>query len=150
LARAHIVAVAAPSYLVGRRMPREPADLGAFDGILMRSTQTGRIAGRVMRNRAGAEMVVELKPRVVFNDPEAICRAALMGVGVGLLAVPDVLPHLKSGALVRLLPRWYADVGAISLYFAGQRLLPAKTRAFVDFIVERFREQKLAARFSAL
>jgi DNA-binding transcriptional LysR family regulator len=103
-----------------------------------------------MRNRAGAEMAVELKPRVVFNDPEALGRAALMGLGVALLAMPDVLPHLKSGALVRLLPRWYADVGPISLYFAGQRLLPAKTRAFVDFIVEQFREQRLAERFSAV
>ncbi|HEV7714653.1 MAG TPA: LysR family transcriptional regulator, partial [Steroidobacteraceae bacterium] len=56
LARAHIVAVAAPSYLKGKRVPREPSGLATFQGLLMRSTQTGRITGRVMRNRAGAEM----------------------------------------------------------------------------------------------
>jgi hypothetical protein len=38
----------------------------------------------------------------------------------------------------------------LMLYFAGQRLLPAKTRAFVDFVVEAFRKQRLAARFSAV
>jgi DNA-binding transcriptional LysR family regulator len=60
-----------------------------------------------------------------------------------------VLPHLESRALVRLLPGWYADAGPISLYFAGRKLLPAKTRAFVDFIVEQFQRQNLARRFSA-
>ncbi len=39
---------------------------------------------------------------------------------------------------VRLLPQWHADAGPISLYFAGQRLLLAKTRVFVDFVVEQF------------
>lgn len=50
---------------------------------------------------------------------------------------------------MRLLPRWYADAGPISLYFAGQRLLPAKTRVFIDFVVEAFRKQRLAERFLA-
>ena len=86
----------------------------------------------------------------MLNEPEAICRAALLGLGVALIALPNALPHLERGTLVRLLPRWYADVGPISLYFAGQRLLPAKTRAFVDFVMEAFREQRLAERFSAL
>ena len=48
------------------------------------------------------------------------------------------------------LPRWYADGGPISLYFAGGRLLPAKTRAFVDFVVEAFERERLAERFSAV
>jgi hypothetical protein len=30
------------------------------------------------------------------------------------------------------------------LYFTSQKLLPAKTRAFVDFVTEAFRTQKLA------
>ena len=59
-----------------------------------------------------------------------------MGLGVALLATPHALPQLQSGALVRLLPSWYADVGPLSLYFSGHKLLPAKTRAFVDFVVE--------------
>jgi len=50
---------------------------------------------------------------------------------------------------VRLLPEWHADVGPLSLYFAGHRLLPAKTRVFVDFVVEQFRRQGLAKKFAA-
>jgi DNA-binding transcriptional LysR family regulator len=72
-----------------------------------------------------------------------------MGLGVGLVGMPHALPHLQSGALVRLLPRWYSDAGAISLYFAGQKLLPTKTRVFVDFVVDAFRKEDLAGRLSA-
>jgi DNA-binding transcriptional LysR family regulator len=149
LARAHIVAVAAPSYLVDKPLPRDPGGLAAFGGIVRRSVQSGRLQAWVMRNAAGEEIAAELPPRLVLNDPEAMCRAALMGLGVSLVPLPHVLPHLESRALVRLLPGWYADAGPISLYFAGRKLLPAKTRAFVDFIVEQFQRQNLARRFSA-
>ena len=115
----------------------------------MRSAQTGRIRSWTLRNRAGEQATVDLRPRVILSDPEAICRCAIMGLGIALIATPHVLPHLKSRALVRLLPEWHADIGPISLYFAGQKLLPAKTRAFVDFIVDSFKRQGLAAKFSA-
>lgn len=150
LARAHIVAVAAPSYMQGRPSPRSPAELSDLDGVVMRSVQSGRVRVRVMRNAGGAEMAVELKPRMIVNAPDAVSRGVRLGMGVGLLAMPDVLPHLESGALLRLLPDWYVDAGPISLYFASQKLLAAKTRAFVDFVTETFREQRLAQRFLAL
>jgi len=150
LARAHIVAVASPAYMAGRRAPREPADLAALDGIVMRSVRSGRLRDRMMRDRAGAQAPVELQPRIVLSDPDALCRAALLGLGVALVAMPHALPHLEGGALLRLLPRWYADGGPISLYFAGGGLLPAKTRAFVDFVVEAFARERLAERFSAI
>jgi len=45
LTRAHMVAVASPGYLEGKTLPREPGDLAAFDGIVMRSTQSESWAG---------------------------------------------------------------------------------------------------------
>jgi DNA-binding transcriptional LysR family regulator len=65
-----------------------------------------------------------------------------------LIAVPHTLPHLESGALVRLVPQWYADAGSISIYYATRTLLPAKTRVFVEFVVEAFRRQRFAERFA--
>lgn len=150
LARVHIIAVAAPSYLQGRRVPHHPRDLVALDGVVLRSPQTGRVRARVMRNRAGEEAPVEMKPTIVMSDPEAMCRCALMGLGVALVAMPHALPHLESGALVRVLKDWWVDFGATSIYFSSKTLMPAKTRAFVDFIVERFRRDRLAERFSAV
>jgi DNA-binding transcriptional LysR family regulator len=149
LAPLHVIAVASPEYLQGHKPPRHPNDLASLDSIAMRSAQSGRVRVWKMRNRKGIEAILEQKARIVADDPEAICQLALRGLGVALIAVPFVLPHLKSGALRRVLPDWYSDLGAISLYFTSQKLLPAKTRAFVDHITEAFREQKLARRFSA-
>ena len=148
LAPLHVVAVTSPAYLKGRTPPADPAGLAAFDGIVMRSTQSRRIRDRIMRNAAGAEMAVPLKPTIVFDDPEAMCRAALLGLGATLIAVPHALPHLERGTLVRLVPQWYVDAGPISIYYASRTLIPAKTRVFVDFVVEAFRRQRLAERFA--
>jgi DNA-binding transcriptional LysR family regulator len=149
LAEVHVVAVASPAYLARRPTPSDPSILAACKGIALRSPRTGRRRVWVMRNRRGQEASVDLEPAVVVNDPEAACRAALMGIGVALLPMPHAWPHLESGRLTRLLPGWCADAGAISIYFAGGRLLPAKTRAFVDFVVEEFRRRKLAQKFAA-
>ena len=148
LAPAHIVAVASPAYMKGRTPPVDPTDLATFDGIVMRSSRTGRINQRIMRDAAGLEVPVVQSETVVLNDPAAMCSAALLGLGVTLLVVPDALPHLERGTLVRLLPRWYADLGPISLYYANKTMLPGKTRAFIDHVVEAFRRERLAQRFA--
>ena len=148
LAPLHIVAVASPGYLKGRTPPADPSGLAAFDGVVMRSMHTGRVRERIMRNAAGDEMAVPQKTTIAFDDPEAMCRAALLGLGVTLIAVPHALPHLETGALVRLAPQWYSDSGPISIYYATRTLLPAKTRVFVDFVVEAFRRDRLAERFA--
>jgi DNA-binding transcriptional LysR family regulator len=64
--------------------------------------------------------------------------------------MPHVIKHLKSGSLVRVLPDWYTEQGVISLYFAAKKLMPTKTRVFVDFIVDKFRSQQLAEKWSAI
>lgn len=77
-----------------------------------------------------------------------MCQAALLGLGVALIVVPDALPHLKSRKLVRLCPQWYADIGPISLYYASRTLLPAKTRAFIELVSDAFLRGRLAERFA--
>jgi DNA-binding transcriptional LysR family regulator len=148
LAPAHLVAVASPAYMAGRKTPGDPRDLEDLDGIVMRSGRTGRVRHRTMRDTAGNEMPARLGETIMVNDPAAMREAAILGLGVTLLAVSDVLSSIERGALVRLLPRWYADAGAISIYYATRALLPAKTRVFVDFIVEAFERERLAERFA--
>lgn len=148
LAPAHIVAVASPAFMEMRTPPVDPSDLASFEGIVMRSLQSGRTRHWTMRDVTGKESPAMLQERVVVNDPAAMREAALLGLGVALIALPDVLPELERGALVRLVPRWYADAGAISIYFASRTLLPGKTRAFVDWIAEMFKRERLADRFA--
>jgi len=148
LARIHVIAVASPAFMQGKNRPKDPTELSALAGLAMRSALNNRVRTHVMRNGAGDEMTAVQKPIMFMNDPDAVCRAALLGLGVCLIAMPHALPHLKSGALEWLLPDWHCDFGPISLYFASQKLLPAKTRAFVDFVTQAFRTQKLAEVFS--
>ncbi|RCW71253.1 LysR family transcriptional regulator [Pseudorhodoferax soli] len=149
LARIHVVAVAAPAYLQGRPAPKEPADLDDWDWIGMRSIQQGRVRSRHLRNRAGREVQINTAPRLAFNDPDAVARATAMGLGVTLMAMPHAVPLLKTGALVRVLPTWYWDDGPISMYFAGKKLLPAKTRVFIDYVIAQFKEKRIAASLQA-
>jgi DNA-binding transcriptional LysR family regulator len=148
LAPAYIVAVASPAYMKGRTPPADPSGLAAFDGIVMRASGTRRVRERAMRNAGGEEMTVPLKATIAFDDPEAMCQAAVLGLGVTQITLAHALRHFESGALVRLVPRWYADAGPISIYHASRTLIPAKTRVFIDFVVEAFRRQRLAERFA--
>ena len=64
------------------------------------------------------------------------------------MCIRDRLEALRQGTLVRLLPEWYVDAGMISLYYPSRAQLPAKTRAFVDFVVEVFEREALASQLS--
>lgn len=147
LARIKIIAVASPQFMAGRAPPVQPSDLKDWEGIVMRSAITGRLRHRSLRNKSGQQQVAELAPCMSMTEPDGMVQAVLMGMGVALLAVPNVLSFLESGRLVRLLPEWHEDAGPISLYFASQKLIPAKTRAFVKFVTEHFQSERLAQRF---
>src|SRR5687768_13426935 len=71
LAPAHIIAVASPGYMKGRRKPVTPDDLADLEGIVMRSARTGRIRQWTLRNAAGATEAADLRHTLVFNDPAA-------------------------------------------------------------------------------
>lgn len=149
LARPYMVLVASPGFLTDKKVPKVLADISAWDAIVRRSSNTGRIQPWQLRNKNNEQEMVEPKARVILNDPEAICNAALMDVGIALVPMPHVLNYLQDGSLIRLLPKWYSDVGSLAIYFSSSKLLPAKTRVFVDFIVEYFRHEELAKKFSA-
>ena len=149
LAPARRVLVASKNYLDTKPRIKTPADLAAHDGILIRSPQTGRIPAQPLRNRKGEQVSIDLPLRMAMSDPHASCVAALNGLGVALVAVPQAAPYLLRGELQRVLPDWYVDAGTISIYFAAHKLLPAKTRAFVDFVVEQFRAQGWSKLFSS-
>ncbi|MCY1443063.1 HTH-type transcriptional regulator DmlR [compost metagenome] len=150
LSPAHLVLLAAPAYLQDKPVITSPADLAEFDGIRIRSPQTGRIRTWPLANRQKAQAPIDLRERMIMSDPEAACRAAEMGLGITLVSMQHALPYLESGTLRRVLPDWYVDAGNTALYYAAQKLLPAKTRVFVDFVLERFRKQRLEERFSAI
>lgn len=149
LAPAHIIAVAAPGYLQRHLPVTHPRELASLDGILLRLSTTGRVRHWTLRNASGEEAPALLKEHLVMSDPAPIVQAAVAGLGVALVAVPDVLSCLERGELVRVLPEWYADAGMISLYYSGKTLQARKTSAFTEYLLEHFRRERLAERFSS-
>lgn len=148
LAHLRIVLVASPAYLKTHRTPEHPQDLARHHGLLRRSLATGRLMPWALKNKEGQELVASVRPAIVMDDPEAMARAAATGMGVALLPLPHALPLLDSGALVRVLPDWYAESRPLSIYYTSRKLVPAKVRVFVDYIVREFAASGLAARIS--
>ncbi|RTY74849.1 LysR family transcriptional regulator [Pseudomonas veronii] len=150
LTPAHRVLVASADYLAQRPPVLAPEDLARCLGILIRSPQTGRVRSWQLTSREREQRPLALKPRMTLSDSEAACCASAQGMGIALVSMPMAVPFLDSGTVVRVLPDWYVDDGNISLYYAEHKLLPGKTRAFVDFILEQFLIAGLAQRFSAI
>ncbi|AZF06790.1 LysR family transcriptional regulator [Pseudomonas sp. R5-89-07] len=150
LTPAHRVLVASPAYLAQSPAVRAPEDLSRCQGILIRSPQTGRVRSWQLTHREREHSPLVLKAAMTMSDSEAACCASAQGLGIALVSMPMAVPFLDSGAVVRVLPDWYVDDGNISIYYAEHKLLPGKTRAFVDFVIEQFVEQRLAQRFSAI
>lgn len=143
----HSIATASPAYLARRGRPAHPDELTLHDGIARRAVGSGRVLGWTLRTAAGLQAPVELRTVAVCDDPEAMAQAALAGLGIAVLPLPHAQAFLRSGELVDVLPGWYVQGRALTLYYASRRLLPAKTRVFIDFVVERFETLGLAREF---
>ncbi|MNE58720.1 DNA-binding transcriptional activator GcvA [compost metagenome] len=150
LTPAHRVLVAAPGYLDQRPPIDGPQALQRHDGILIRSPQTGRVRSWPLTSRWQEQQPLLLRQAMTMSDSDAACAVAQQGLGIALVSLPFAVPYLQAGRLQRVLPDWYVDDGHISLYYAQHKLLPGKTRAFIDFVVEQFAQQGLAGQFDAL
>ncbi len=143
----HLVTVAAPAYLAERGIPPTPAALIEHDCIRLRSATTGR--PREWDFVDGLDTVaVPVNGRLVLSDLDAICDAALAGMGVARLGAHHVLPHLDSGRLIHLLAQFPAPPGAIHVYYAHYRLTPPKVRVFVEFLTDAIAGSAAAARLA--
>lgn len=148
LGRLRIVLVASPAYLDAHPAPAHPLGLARHRGLLRRSLSTGRLVPWALKSQAGEEVVASVRPVMVLDDPEALAKAAARGMGIALLPRPHASSLLESGALVRVLPEWYAETQPLAIYYSSRRLLPAKVRVFVDYIVKEFPASGQAARFT--
>lgn len=153
LAPAHIVLLASRKYLADNTVPEHPAQLKTHRGIFIRSPQTGRIRAWALINSKDKhrrdQLPIDMQISMTMSDPAAALEAAELGLGIAVTSMPNAEPYLATKRLVRVLPDWYADAGSLSLYFSAQKLLPAKSRAFIDFVVAHSRKHNFSKRFSA-
>jgi len=92
--------------------------------------------------RASTETVAHaLVPRqhVRANSPDVLIRLARRGAGVVAVADFFAEPYLARGELLRILPDWCLPDADCWAVFPGRRLMPAKTRAFIDMLATAMR-----------
>lgn len=120
--------VASPAYLTRHGAPADPADLSRHRGLLRRSNMSGPPVLWILINQDGGEVVADVRPVAVLDDPEALAKAAGCGLGIAMLPLPHALPFLQSGEIIRILPAWCAENRPLSIYSSSRRLLPGKVR----------------------
>ena len=129
------VVCATPAYLARHGVPRTPQDLAQHNCLL-----AGDFASTwEYKGPDGKPGSVRITGRYVCDNWEVLREWALAGLGVALKSTWDVRRHLEDGSLVTLLPGYafHTDV-AIWAVYPHRRHLPAKTRAFIDFLANSF------------
>ena len=123
---------AAPSYLAERGEPTTPQDLSGHEAVRLLGGNGEPMAWTLMRGEEHWEGVPA--GRAAANSPELLIRLARAGAGIA--AVPDFFarPFQIRGELRRVLPDWSLPSHTAWVVFPGRKLMPAKTRVFVDML----------------
>ena len=134
------VAVAAPSYLESHGVPRHPSDLAHHNCI--RFWRPGSITWSF--NDDGKPINVAVDGTLSVNQSAAVADACVAGLGIGIFFAYQVAPFLSSGALRIILAEYEMPPRPIHIVYPEARLLPARTRAFIDFMKVYLREERAA------
>ena len=128
------VVCASPEYLRRHGTPRTPEDLARHNCLATDFAMTWEY-----RDPQGKPGSVRVSGRYACDNWEVLRDWAVAGLGVALKSTWDVRRHLEEGRLVSLLPGYtFATDVAIYAVYPHRRHLPAKTRAFIEFLAESF------------
>ncbi|MCH8617730.1 LysR substrate-binding domain-containing protein [Undibacterium sp. TS12] len=136
---------ASPAYLERHGEPSHP------DELIHHRTLTTRVAlhGDTYAWSLGqdgpggansARLNYPIKPVIVADDPEVL-KAPLFG-GTGLMLATDLIMarHVSEGLVRPVLPAWTGRCPELHAVFPKARILPAKLRVFIDFLVRHMNE----------
>ena len=152
LAASTFVLCAAPAYLARRGCPAVPEQLVEHAGLLpavaavrreltlYRSKDACSKDASTRDRPAGPASITLPEPQPLLSTAQLDLLLAAALAGSGIAGLPSFLaaPALREGRLQRVLPGWQG--GRLTLHAAmpTRRHQPARTRAFVDLLVERF------------
>lgn len=132
IATSQFRAVASPGYLAIHGEPATPQDVHRHRcltfGVPLPWTNWSF-------TKDGATAEIRIRPRVLSTSAEALLHSARTGVGITLLPTFVCGQDIARGALKPVLTDY--DLGSLGVYilYPHRRLLPARTRLFVDFLV---------------
>ncbi len=126
---------ASPAYLKRWGVPKSPAELAQHRGLAFAGSEC---PSTWTFTRGREKVKVDIPPIMTSDDATALAIAAEAGVGLAVATEFLVSEQVEKGSLVPVLPDWTAGApGGVHVVFSSSRLLPGKTRAFVDWISEQ-------------
>jgi len=131
-----IVTVAVPSYFKRHKHPATPQDLVTDRHILIdyRNPETGRpFEWEFHRGRRIVK--VPTNGHIIVSDIITMHNLCVAGYGIVQVMENAVSRLLKQGKLIDLFPDWPDERFPLYAVYPSRKHLPAKTRAFLDFVV---------------
>ena len=140
LAQTEYVVCASPAYLKRMGTPKTPKDLECHPYLRFPWQASSGHAARGMRlsRLDGTQEDLEVGMQVVFQAEsyETLFAAAVAGAGIAALPKFPASNYFESGALTHLLPEWIFGRYTVYVALPTRKLIPARTRAFMDFASE--------------
>ncbi|MDQ9171945.1 LysR family transcriptional regulator [Oxalobacteraceae bacterium R-40] len=127
---------AAPAYLKQRGIPQHPDDLLHHDTLRLLA-RSGEPADWPL-SMPGERWSGTPPIRAAVNSPELLMRLACSGAGITALDDLYAERPVQSGELVPVLPQWSLPEVPLWMVFPGRRLMPARTRVFIDSLQGKF------------
>jgi len=128
---------ASPDYLQRRGVPPEPEALMEHDALHLLTRSGDLLPWSLTRGDSHWEGVPPTRARA--NAPDLLLRLARAGAGITTVADNFAATYIHSGELMPVLVDWSLPSAQAWAVFPGRRLMPARTRAFLDWM-----EAKLA------
>jgi DNA-binding transcriptional LysR family regulator len=133
LLETRVLTCASASYLRRHGTPASPSDLAGHQCILIRDPVTGR--PYTWEFQRGGEIVpFTALGRITVNDTGSLVGACRGGAGIAQLLEIYAGRLIAGGDLVHILPDWADEVFPLHAYYRRSELMPAKVRAFLDFV----------------
>jgi len=131
-----MVTVAAPAYLKRYGHPEDPRELenGHHVCIQFRDPETGRPYPWEFHRRR-RKLVLETSGSLTVNDAGTLYSVCLAGHGMAQVMDLGVGPMIADGRLVEVFPDWPDERFPLYALHPSRHHVPAKTRAFLDFII---------------
>lgn len=139
LGESRAVVVASPDYLARRGVPMTLQDLNQHDQLDFNFTRSVR--NWPFLDPDGQVAYLPGVAAVQVGDGESLRELALAGAGLARMSVFSAARDIAAGRLVPVLEAFNpGDVLEVHVVFLGQGgRLPARVRAFIDYLVENLR-----------
>ena len=142
------ILVCSPEYIKRHGTPATPAELAQHELLRLRAQGMVQRVWRLRNSHSDEVFELVAEPSLWINHTETLLRATVDGAGITSVAVALAAPHLARGELVRVLHPWITDRLRLYVALPSRKFMPERTRVFLEFIIDRIREQNAEVQYA--